>query len=286
MRRWTLLVLLLSSCGKEPEAPKAPTATSTPEPTPEAAPTGNPEPPALRAGPRPAPSPPPIAPWISLTANGSDEPEIPKGTPILLELWLNAPPERSLTIHAVGGSWSSFVQLEAPGPPWTFRPAMNVGPMIKLDAANAAVFVWTLPAKTVDSLPRGEHAIRVKLDTRQGAAPDSWVGHVHPPPIKVRLTSEPASPPRIDLLVRCALWERSNDEALRLVENELAGNADSPQLLALKAEALEASGRPKEALQALDEAVATATRLGTPSNLYAALRAALRRRMAPAPSGK
>jgi hypothetical protein len=276
MRRWALLVLLLSSCGKEPDAPKAPTAPSPPE----TAPPETPEPPKPPAGPRPAPAPRPIAPWVSLTANGSDETEIPKGTPILLELWLHAPPEQSLTIHASGGSWSSFVQLETPDPAWAFRPALQVGPIVKLDAANAAVLVWTLPAKTVDALPRGEFALRVKLDTRQGAAPDSWVGLVHPPPIRVRLTAEPASPARIDLLVRCALWERKNDEALKLVEKELTDQPDSAPLLALKAEVLEAARKPKEALEALDQAIAKASAAGSPPNLYLSLRTALRRRLA------
>lgn len=276
MRRWAILVLLLSSCGKDPGPPVPPTPPPS-DPTP--APIERPQAPTAPAAPRPAPPPPPVAPRLSLTANGSDVPEVPKGTPILLELWLTAPSDQSLTLRASGGSWSSFVQLQAPGPEWAFQPALQVGPIVKLDAANAAILVWTLPAKTVDALPRGEYAIGVKLDARQGAAPESWTGLVHPPPIRVRLTAEAASPSRIDLLVRCALWERKNDEALRIVEKELAENADSARLLALKAEVLEVAGKPKEALEALDQAIAKANSAGSSPNIYISLRTALRRRV-------
>lgn len=281
MIRWTFLLLLLSlpSCGKDPEPPKtssAPPVEAAPEPEP--APPAPEEPPAP-SGPRPAPPPPPLAPRLSLTANGSDVPEVPPGSPILLELCLSAPPGESLSIRSSGPSWASFVRLAPPGPEWAFRPALNVGPAVTLDTGNAAVLVWTLPAKTVDALPRGDYRIGVTLDTRQGAGSGSWAGVVQPPPVIVKLKAEPPSASNTELLVRCALWERAHDEALRLVDQERTRQPEAPELLALKAEVLEASGRSKEALQALDEAVALATRLDSTPELYGSLRTALRKRL-------
>jgi hypothetical protein len=155
---------------------------------------------------------------LSGSANGSVEPTIRRGWPLLLEISLlhpdafdsNAVP---IVICASNGPWPGVLSAtitdgagQSQSWPWHRQTVTNESLRLT-DETGGRVHWWLTPEETA-GLPNGEFKLVVALKTTDVTKTNAWKGGVQSPPVILTVTNEPAT-----------LTQGDTEEKYRLLAN-------------------------------------------------------------------
>jgi hypothetical protein len=228
---------------------------------------------AASAAPAPA-QPAPPGPEIDLAVNGSRQPDVVAGFPLLLiaEVLHPALGEASaapITLASAQGSWTGWLHLEVHDSRggivnWPVQSVTSSPGALTLDRDTYGQAGWTLAPERTATLPEGTYRLSIVLDTT--SAPDGWKGQATSPPAVVHIRNAPASlsaaqeEQKYLLLANYHGLSGSDQQAAADLDALLSRQPKSVGALALKGDLLTASGKFADALDAYDAALAMTPR--------------------------
>ncbi len=144
----------------------------------------------------------PGQPIFSLSANGTVNPQLCRGWPLMVEAALLHPQAfaesvQPLSIAAPAAPWSEAIKLEVHGPNgqlvnWPLRLYNTTGPLLVLDRTTAGRLVWFVAPEQTSGWPEGTYELVGRLDTT-GSPPTefAWQGVLDSVPVVVQVSAEP-----------------------------------------------------------------------------------------------
>lgn len=208
----------------------------------------------------PPPEDPPV-PRLYLTANGSDDGEIPEGSPLILAVSIQSSSAGVLHLASANNSWTSLLHLQLPDGAWKPVPVSVADRELTVEQSGVVTVHWTLLPEELSTLPRGAYTLKASLVATEPVA-GAWTGILESYPARVRLVkatprlSQREELARASLLVQCQLLRGHPEEARSPVQSAIKKYPKRPEFLVLQADVEEGAGRVAEALQALDRAIA------------------------------
>ena len=213
-----------------------------------------------------------VDPSVACTVNGLHSIHVFQGWPLMLEAALfhpqifdtNAPP---LNIAADAGRWSDLLTLQVQDASgtnvsWPFALLNSPGAAVTLDGQHMVQLMWVLSPQQTSLLVTGAYEITVTLDTTSVSNPAAWIGAITALPVELQLDTEPLplTPAQTEAKYRTLAQYYSalgnSAEALNQINLLLQSDSNNIGGLSFKGALLAEAGRNRDALAAVDQALA------------------------------
>jgi Bacterial Ig-like domain (group 3)/Dockerin type I domain len=213
---------------------------------------------------------PTVTPEVSVTTNGTPEPQVIQGEPLIFTAVLSHPSifENSVTplqINPQSGSWANTVHITMTNNTgatitWPMQLVTTPTGVVTLDGQQTGILQWVVSSADSKNIAAGVYQVLAVLDTTASAGTTGWSGTTNSDGVLVQVNA-PTSPTEAQIeqqLLSEAVANHllGNDtQAIAALDQLLVHNPSSVAALELKGTLLTGMGQTKAALQATELAL-------------------------------